>query len=115
MHDRAPYLNSKYYIKLDDLIVAEGAHLTVVGWEEGRDFLLVRKSSQHLADALRKMEFNGYDRNNIHLEDYDSEYWSIEAAPEPAVCGAALGAAGLGLWRWRRRKSAAAQKSSGCA
>jgi len=103
-HEEGNSLNSSYYIKVDDLIINQGGHLKVRGWQEGRDFLLVRKTSTQLADALTKMEFAGYDRNNIHLEEFDTEYWSISAMPEPATYGAILGAAGLALVAWRRRK-----------
>jgi len=50
------------------------------------------------------MEFAGYDRNNIHLEEFDAEYWSISATPEPATYGAILGAIGIGLVVWQKRK-----------
>jgi len=96
--------NSKYYIKIDDLIINQSGHLEIHGWQESRDFLLVRKTSAALEDALTKMTFAGYDRNNIHLEEYDSEYWSISSTPEPATYGALLGAIGLGLWTWKRKR-----------
>ncbi|WP_197456827.1 PEP-CTERM sorting domain-containing protein [Cephaloticoccus primus] len=95
---------SKYYIKVDNLIINKDGHLQVQGWQEGRDFLLVRKDSTALRDALTKVSFAGYNSGNIHLEDYDSEYWSISAAPEPAMYGALFGAAGIGLWGWRKRR-----------
>jgi len=98
--------NSKYYIKINDLIINQGGHLEVHGWQEGRDFLLVRKTSAALEDALGKTSFAGYDRNNIHLEDFDSEYWSISGAPESAAYGALLGATGFGLVIWRRKRIA---------
>jgi len=71
---------SKYYIKIDDLRINQGGHLEVHGWQEGRDFLLVRKNSENLA-ALTKMTFAGYDPNAVHVEEYDSEYWSISSTP----------------------------------
>jgi len=99
-HEEGNSLNSKYYIKVDDLVINQGGHLEIHGWQEDRDFLLVRKTSSALADALKKMSFVGYDPNNIHLEDFDTEYWSISATPEPTT----LGAAGIGLSAWHRRR-----------
>jgi len=102
--------NSKYHIYLDDLIINQGGHLAVHGWKAGRDFFLVKKTkgdagiSNNLADALTKLSFEGYDRNNIHLEDFNDEYWSISATPEPTTTGAILGAIGIGLWTWRRKR-----------
>jgi len=95
---------SKSYIKVDDLIINQCGHLYIQGWKEYRDYLLVRKTSANLADALTKMAFGGYDPSNIHLEDFDAEYWAISATPEPAITGAILGAAGLGLWAYQKRR-----------
>jgi len=103
-HSEGNSHRSKYYIKVDDLIINQGGHLEVRGWQEGRDFLLIRKSSKTLDDALRKIGFAGYDRNNIHLEEYDAEYWSISAMPEPTTYGAIMGVGGLALVAWRKRK-----------
>jgi len=103
-HKEGNSTHSKYYIYIDDLIINEGGHLEIHDWHDGQDFLLVRKNSQCLADALKKMSFVGYDPNNIHLEDFDTEYWSISATPEPTIYGAILGAAGIGLWCWHKRR-----------
>jgi len=88
---------------LDDLIIDNGAALRISGWQADRDFLLVRKDSKHLKDSLKKITIDGWGKNQIYLKDYDDEYYSIEAAPEPSTYGAILGAAGLGFWCWRRR------------
>jgi len=88
---------------LDDLIIAPGASLRIMRWQADRDHLLVRKDSEHLADALKKLTIDGWGRNQIYLKEYDEAYWSIEAAPEPSTYGALLGATGLGLAAWRRR------------
>jgi len=102
-HSEGKSERAKYYIYFDDLITNQGGHLKIQDWKEGRDFLLVRKSSANLNDSLTKMSFVGYDRNNIHLEDFDGEYWSVSATPEPTTYGAILGAVGLGLCAWRRK------------
>ncbi|WP_156469195.1 PEP-CTERM sorting domain-containing protein [Cephaloticoccus primus] len=112
-HDpRVPDDSSKKTLFLDDLIIKNGASLRIASWQAGRDHLLVRKDSKHLADALKKITIDGWAKNQIYLKDYDKDYWSIEAAPEPATCGALLGALGLGLVAWRRRRSPRASSSS---
>jgi len=103
-HTEGNSQNSKYYIQINDLLIHSGAHLEVQAWQEGRDFLLVRKTSANLADALTKITFAGYAPHNIHLEEFNSEYWSISATPEPATYGTVFGLAGLGFWSWRRRR-----------
>jgi len=95
--------NSKKTLVLDDLIIEAGATLKIIGWKEGRDHLLVRKDSKYLADALKKLSIDGWGKNQVYLKDYDKDYWSIEAAPEPGTYGAILAAVGLGLVIWRRR------------
>jgi len=95
------------YIKmlvLDDLIINDGALLRISGWQAGRDFLLVRKNSAYLAAALKKITIDGWGRNQIYLKNYNSDYYSIEAAPESAAYGAVFGAVGIGLIAWRRKK-----------
>jgi len=96
--------NASRTLILDDLIIKDGATLRIAAWEAGRDHFLVRKDSKHLADALKKISIDGWAKNQIYLKDYDKEYWSIEAAPEPATYGAIFGAVGLALWGWRYRK-----------
>jgi len=101
---------SQNKIYLDDLIIKNGAFLKIRAWQAGRDHFLVRKDSKHLEDALKKLTIDGWAKNQIYKKSYVEngvEYWSIEAAPEPATYGAVLvsvGAVGL-----RRRR-----KSSGC-
>jgi len=102
--------SSKYHIYVDDLVINEGGHLKITDWQDERDFLLVRKNSQNLADALTKMEFVGYDPANIHLRDFNSDYWQISELPEPATYGAILGIVGLGLITWRKRRWASNER-----
>jgi len=82
--------SDKQLIYINDLIISNRGFLRVNLWEEGKYYLLVRKNSAHLKDALKKMSFTGYDRNAIHLEDYNTDYYSISPTPEPATCGALL-------------------------
>ncbi|KXU35638.1 hypothetical protein AXK11_05835 [Cephaloticoccus primus] len=96
-------INDKRTLILDDLSINNGALLRIMRWQEGRDHLLVRKDSKHLADALKKITIDGWAKNQIYLKDYDKDYWSIEAAPEPTTYGALLGAMGLGVFVLRRR------------
>jgi len=102
--DHLSVFKFKKYLYLDDLLVNQGGSLTVTGWLDSQDFLLVRKDSKGLADALRKMEFKGYDRNRIHLVDFNKEYWEISAAPEPSTYGAILGGLGLAVVATRPRQ-----------
>jgi len=101
-HKDRPTTIKKLY--LDDLWVRSSGTLTVLDWKEGRDFILVKKTSKNVEDALKKMKFEGYDPSKIHLEDYNSEYWMINGAPEPATYGAGLMLGVLGLVRYRRRQ-----------
>jgi len=87
----------------DDLVIANGASLTVKSWEAGRDYFLVRKNSPHLKDAFKKLMIEGWGKNQVYLKDYDKDYWSIEAAPEPSTYGTIFGVIGLGIFTWRRR------------
>jgi len=87
----------------DDLIINNGASLTILGWKTGRDYFLVRKNSPHLKDAFKKLMIGGWGKNQVYLKSYDKDYWSIEAAPESSTYGALVGAVGLGLAIWRRR------------
>ncbi|WP_156469213.1 PEP-CTERM sorting domain-containing protein [Cephaloticoccus primus] len=96
--------DAQRFLYLDDLIISDGGTLAVRYWKEGRDFLLVRKDSAHLNDALKKMEFEGYDRNAIHLVNYNKDYWSISSTPEPSTCGAIFGVLGLGVSVCRRKQ-----------
>jgi len=102
-----PKNRNDYFTKtliLDDLIIKDKASLRVIGWQEGRDHLLVRKDSQSLQDALRKISIDGWGNNQIYLKNYDKDYWSIEAAPEPSTYGAILGATALGIFAYRRKR-----------
>jgi len=83
-------------------------------WEDKHDFLLVRHDATNIAridaDFLARINFEGYgDAQWVYWSD---EYWEIKpmaAEPEPATTGAVLGAVGLGLVIWRRRRLQAAK------
>ncbi|WP_231863454.1 hypothetical protein, partial [Cephaloticoccus capnophilus] len=91
-------------IYLDDLWVRSGREVNIFHWREGRDFILVKKTSKNLADTMKKIKFFGYDPSKLHLEDYNDEYWMINGAPEPATYGAGLMLGVLGLVCYRRRQ-----------
>jgi len=105
-------INDKRTLILDDLNINNGASLNIFRWQEGRDHLLVRKGSKHLADAMKKITIDGWAKNQVYLKDYDKDYWSIEAAPEPAICGAILGAMGLGVFVLRRRLASRGERQA---
>jgi len=98
------------HLYLDDLEIKEGSSLLVQFWQEGRDHLLVRRDSKNLQESLKRIHFEGYDPNAIHLEDYDKDYWEINAMPEPAAYGAGLVLITLGFIRYRRWKGCAVTK-----
>jgi len=100
------------FLYLDDLLVADGAKLIVRGWKEGIHWLLVKKTSANIEDALKKIEFVGNPSGQTHKEDYNGEYWAISGTPEPAVYGAIFASGALGLALWRRQRSYVAAKSS---
>jgi len=92
-------------IIIDDLDVMEGSHLLVQKWKDGRDRLLVKKSSAHVRDSLKRIEFENHDTRSVNLRDYDKDYWEIYAlVPEPTTYGAVFGVAGLGLVLLRGRR-----------
>jgi len=91
------------FLYLDDLIIGNGSTLQILGWRDKRDYLLVRKNSWNLEDALKKIEFDGYNRNNIHKEDFNRDYWAISAAPEPSTYGILLIAIAAALPLLRNR------------
>jgi len=101
---RNPSDQSEKILLLDDLIIKDGALLRIMRWQAGRDYLLVRKDSRYLEDALRKLSIDGWAKNQVYLKSYNKDYWSIEAAPEPATYGAILSVLGMVLAIWHRRR-----------
>jgi len=100
--DPRNFLHGQRHLYLDDLEIEKDSRLLVRQWEEGRDHILVRRDSEHLEESLKRIQFEGYDPNAVHLEDYDENYWEINAMPEPATYGAALSLVALGLARYRK-------------
>jgi len=95
----------KRWIYFDDIEFINDGSLEIFAWEYGRDFLLINKVSANAGGVLGRILFNGYDNNNIHLEDFNENYWAV-VAPEPTSYGAVLGACFLGIFLGRRRKTA---------
>ncbi|KXU34624.1 hypothetical protein AXK11_08160 [Cephaloticoccus primus] len=93
---------------LDDLEIEWGGQLTIKNWMLSRDFLLVRKDSEHLNDALSRIKFEGHWEWRAALKDFDKDYWQlIPGIPEPSTYGAALGVVAVGACLMRRRQKAA--------
>jgi len=103
-NDRKPH--GRREIILDDLQVMDGSHLLVKEWQEGRDRLLVKKSSEHVRDSLKRIAFENHDTQSVNLRDYDKDYWEVYAlVPEPATYGLLLGAVVVGGVLLRRQTS----------
>jgi len=90
---------------IDFLLPLRGEEqLLMRNWYQYEDILLVRK------DGIMKgglpIIFEGYEDFPVLAIDYDANYFQITPfhAPEPSTYGAILGAFGLGLWGWRRRR-----------
>jgi len=86
-------------------------------WVEFEDYFLISKSwfdRQNTKALLRKIVFDGYQDYEVKYRHYDNEYWEITpfdnisySSPEPTVTGALVGAIGLGLVVWRRKRRVA--------
>jgi len=84
--------------------------LFIRNWYEYEDLFLVKKVHNGRAfddTKLNQIVFEGYQDYFPTLKDYDNDYWQITpwGAPEPSTYGAILGAVGLGLVVWRRRRT----------
>jgi len=97
------YFNAKFI--LDDLFINRNSLLIIRGWEEGWKFLLVRKDSEHLDDALSKIKFEGRSEPKASVRDYNSDYWQIiPGFPEPSTYGAIFGGLSVLLALSRKRR-----------
>jgi len=108
-------LFTDYFRKLylDDLMIDWGSELLVKGYNAELTFLLVRKDSKHLQDALHRVKFQGRREPKASIKDYDANYWQvIPGFPEPATYGAAFSVAAVGLWACRRKQRVPARGSS---
>jgi len=85
----------------------DGARLFVRNWYDFEDMLLIHRFGFH-TDLLRQIVFEGYPQ--VTYKDYDQDYFQIIPAgyvtptPEPSTYGAILGAVGLGLVVWKRKR-----------
>jgi len=95
---------------IDDLTFSSTSdRLFIRNWYEYEDLFLVKKvyNGQAFDDTkLNQIVFEGYQDYFPVLKDYDADYWQITpwGAPEPSTYGAILGAVGIGLWTWRKRR-----------
>jgi len=90
------------------------AQLFIRNWYEFEDMLLVRKSwfngqtQEQRAKLLSQVVFEGYQDYRTTWKAYDNDYIQIYAFsyfPEPSTYGAILGAVGLGLVVWQKRRN----------
>jgi len=93
------------YLFLNRLTFADtNSQLIIRRWGEYGDYLLVRRSGNEslIPPILSQIWFDGY--GPARWIPYDNDFWQITPAPEPATYGAILGAVGVGLFAWRKRK-----------
>jgi len=95
------------YLEEFTLADFDTALLFIRHWEDGRDVLLAHYENNKgtiNAAFLARIKFEGYDAPAEWVSWGDGTYWEIRVAPEPHTYGAILGALGLGLFVWRKRK-----------
>jgi len=103
---------------IDDLTFSSTSdRLFIRNWYEYEDLFLVKKvynGQAFDATKLNQIVFEGYQDYFPVLKDYNADYWQITpwGAPEPSTYGAILGAVGIGLWGWQKRRQR--KRSSGC-
>jgi len=93
------------YLLLNRLTFADtSSRLIIRNWVEFEDYLLVRRvgNAGLIPPILSQIIFDGY--GPARWVPYDNDHWQITPFPEPATYGAILGALGIGLWGWRKRK-----------
>jgi len=107
------------YLYLDSLTFSgPDAKLFMRNWYEYEDYLLVSRAwfnaqSQATLDLIRtQVWFEGYEDFPVIYRHYDAQYIPITPFgvmtpyPEPETYGAILGATGLALFIWRKRRAA---------
>jgi len=87
------------------LINTDDDFLRIFNWVEHFDYLLVSRTFAPGSDVLGRIHFEGWE-TGAALRDYDGTHWEIVpyGSPEPGAYGAILGAVGIGLWTWRKRR-----------
>jgi len=90
---------------VDQLEFSPNGQLFMRNWYEFEDYLLVKKIGFNFGD-LGKIIFDGLWDLPALAVHYDAQYFMITPynSPEPSTYGAILGAVGVGLWTWRKRK-----------
>jgi len=99
-------LHGQRFLYLDNLIAGGDSELIIRNWIEGKDRFLVRKDSEFLEHSLKKLDFEGYDRNTIATREFNKDYVEIWAQlPEPSTYGAVSIGLGMcvGLMRGRSK------------
>jgi len=75
-----PNLHKDRSLYLDDLMISNRSELVIGDWVSGATKLLVRKDSEHLADALGKIKFGHIKGGGVaKVREYNNEYWEIFA------------------------------------
>jgi len=87
--------------------------LFIRNWIEYEDYFLVTRALAPNAAELARIWFEGW-APGAKLRDYNASHWEIVpyGSPEPATYGAILGAVGLGLVVWRKRRLTASTHRS---
>jgi len=100
---------------IEEFFLADDATLFIHNWEDQADLLLVRYTQSNInrinADFLARIKFEGYTDPAVWVY-WSSDYWEIRPMPEPTTYGAILGAVGLGLITWRKRRRVSKERSA---
>jgi len=93
------------------------ARLIIRNWDDQADYLLVSRTwgNTNVPPILNQIYFEGYGPAKWHWHDLGSDYdgyWQITPLPEPSTYGAILGAVGLTLVVWRKRRRSGKTKDS---
>jgi len=103
---------------LDQLHFSDtNAQLIIRNWDDQADYLLVKRNwgNTNVPPILSQIYFEGYGPAKWHWHDLGSSYdgyWQITPLPEPTTYGVILGAVGLTLVVWRKRRRSGKTKGS---